>query len=749
MKHLGIDIQEQEPAYINAFSKSLLEGFYLKENETVSQALARASTGFCYGDYGLAQRLYDAAYRGWFMFASPILSNAPAGAWVKEEPGPWDWSKQFQFFPSDPTSKNKGMPISCYSIFVGDTIKDQIDAGNELAALSVAGGGVGLHNAVRATTDKAPGPIPYMKTVDAMIGYYKQGKTRRGACAWYMDVDHPDVMEHIKFRIPTGGDSARKSDNRKQFHSAVNVTDKFIQAVLKNEDFDLVCPHTKEVRETVNARKLWHTILDTRALTGEPYIFKIDTANRALPQAQKDLGLRVNGSNICVTPETFILTDQGYVPIGELEDQVVNVWNGEEYSEVTVRCTGRDQPVLSVSLEDGRYINCTPGHRFYMKDGTVKTAQELKVGDSLEHWVNPDGVEDSDSVVFGVSDWGRRSDVFCFTEPKRGRGVFNGILTGQCIEITLPTNEDRTFVCCLSSLNLEKYDEWKDTNLVSDLVVYLDNVIQYFIDNAPDELAKAKYSATRERAIGLGTMGWHYYLQKHGIPFESGGFGSALQKTHQIFSSIKAQAEKMSLQLGAERGEAPDMAGTGRRNSHLLAVAPNSNNAIILGTSPSIEPISKNVFPHSTRAGTHEVVNPYFVQILERHAPEEGRDQWIQEQIQSAREHEGSVQHLDCLTDEEKVLLKTGPELDQHWVIEQADARQQYICQSQSLNLFFPAGVSAEYFNSVHLKALLAPNLKALYYARMERGVNADVVKKIERAALTDWSPEECVACSG
>lgn len=920
---------DSAPAFLNEFSEALLDGFYLRDGEDFNDALARTAEAFCYGDYELAQRVYEAAHKGWFMFASPLLSNSPIGEW--NEFPLTDWKSGDNLSAKHWKGETgRGMPISCFAMFIPDTIVGQMEANVELAALSVAGGGVGLHNGIRATTDKAPGPIPYMKTMDALIGYYRQGKcylpgteilsergwipiesvtrsdrvamvdedgvisfttptdivnehheghmvrfynqnrgidfhvtddhsmviqrksrkngwgefekirasdvpthnearfvmsglqfglaeqpsalerlmiafqadgsnskewrgrtwltfhfakerkiielrsildeleidytevpteqnttkfyiamphmektldwigldispekaagylkeiekwdahikpsgavvvsttteavankvqalavvagvssrltprdrdetrqriydvylsdspyftcetlekttyeydgpvhcvtvptgmivvrngsvplvcgnTRRGATAYYLDVSHPDIVEHVNFRVPSGGDPARKADNRTQFHNAVNITDDFMAAVVAGDDFDLVCPHSGEVRETIKARGLWEEILKARALTGEPYLLNIDRANDALPQSQKDKGLRVNGSNICS-------------------------------------------------------------------------------------------------------------------------------------EITLASDKDRTFVCCLSSLNLETYDEWKDTTIVADLVRFLDNVTQYFIENAPDELAKAVYSATQERALGVGTMGWHYYLQSKGIPFEGGGFGSGIQETHKIFKNIKGAAVSASKALAAERGEPSDMIGTGLRNSHLLALAPNSNNSIIVGTSPSIEPISGNAYSQSTRAGTFLVKNPYLGRLLDKVAVErlgidfDKVESWKESQWTIIVKAGGSVQTLEYLTDDEKNLFKTAFEMDQHWLVEQADARQQYVCQAQSLNLFFPSGVSAVYFNSVHLKAMTSPYLKTVYYARMERGVNADTVKVIERQALVDWTTDDCVACSG
>lgn len=294
--HLGIQVDRKDPEYINDFSKTLLEGFYMREGESVPQALARPAVAFCYGDYELAQRIYDYAYKGWFMYASPVLSNPPKGEWVpnSEKQGAHYWYKS-DFVAHE---KLNGLPISCFAFEVPDTIKGQVEAMQELATLSVSGGGTGAHSSIRATTKKAPGPIPYMKVLDSAIGYYRQGGSRKGALAYYMDVDHPDIREHIRFRVP-GGDSKRRSDNRQQFHCAVNLTDKFINALFEDGTYDLTCPHTGKVSETLSARSVWEDILETRALTGEPYLMKIDLANRRLPLTQKLLGLKVRGSNLC------------------------------------------------------------------------------------------------------------------------------------------------------------------------------------------------------------------------------------------------------------------------------------------------------------------------------------------------------------------------------------------------------------------------------------------------------------------
>lgn len=603
----GIEIYKEEPAFVNDFSRTLLDGYYTRDGETVSEAFARASTAYCYGDYGLAQRIYEYVYKGWFMFASPVLSNAPKGTWKTDDSkeGSYYWHKSV-FFPEE---KIIGLPISCFAFDVPDTVKGQVSTLQELATLSLIGGGTGGHNSIRGTSSKAPGPIPYMKVLDSIIGYFRQGKTRKGALAYYMDVNHPDIAEHIRFRVP-GGDPKRRSDNRTQFHNAVNLTDEFISAVLSNGEIELTCPHSGKVYEKKRARELWEDILETRALTGEPYLMKIDLANRMLPATQKALGLKIKGSNLCS-------------------------------------------------------------------------------------------------------------------------------------EVTLPTDEFRTFVCCLSSLNVEKYEEWKDTEIVEDLIRMLDNVLQFFIDNAPDSLSKAKFSAERERALGLGTFGWHSLLQSRMIPFEGGGFGSSVQLTHQLYDVIKARAVKSSRQLAKERGEAPDMVGTGLRNSRLMAIAPNANSADIVGASPSTEPWYRNVFVKDTRAGSFIIKNRHLEALLE------SKGMNTQEVWADINAHDGSVQHLQQLSDREKAVFKTAIEMDQHWLIELADHRGQYICQAQSLNVFFPPGASREYVNSVHLKFLKSEHVVTMYYYRTERESKVDNAKAIERQALQDWKGEECVACQG
>ena len=584
-QYLGVQIDLDRDNNLSEQANKLLKDYYCIEGETSPQhAFARAAQAYSYMDKKLAQRIYDYASKGWFMYSSPVLSNAPA-----------------------PTKKPKALPISCFLTYVPDTLEGLIDHTSELRWLSVKGGGVGGHwTNVRSVSDVAPGPIPFLHTVDADMTAYRQGKTRKGSYAAYLDVSHPDIMEFLTIRIPTG-DIGRKCLN---LHNAVNITDEFMNAVREDKIWELKDPNDDTVRATMKARKLWEQILETRFRTGEPYVNFIDTANRYLPETMKAKGLKIHGSNLCN-------------------------------------------------------------------------------------------------------------------------------------EIHLPTNEDRTAVCCLSSLNLELYDEWKDTSIVRDLIRFLDNVLQYFVDNAPDTLQRAKYSASQERSLGLGAMGYHSYLQKHMIPFEQSG---AINK--EIFSFIRSEADAETLTLGKERGEAPDMKGTGRRNAHLLAIAPNANSSMIVSTSPSIEPHKANAYTHRTRAGSHLIKNKYLSKLLEKYNMNKS-EVWT-----GIVTNSGSVQHLQFLTDEEKEVFKTAVELDQIRLVELAGQRQKYLDQGQSLNIFFPAGASKKYVQQVHFRAW-ETECKGLYYLRTEVSNRTEnITTKVELNKLTDYSEvkkseEECVSCQG
>jgi ribonucleoside-diphosphate reductase alpha chain len=309
-----------------------------------------------------------------------------------------------------------------------------------------------------------------------------------------------------------------------------------------------------------------------------------------------------------------------------------------------------------------------------------------------------------------------------------------------CSEITLATNEERTAVCCLSSVNLEYYDDWKNhPAFIPDLVRFLDNVLTYFIANAPTELERARYSAERERSIGLGAMGFHAYLQKAGIPFEG---AMATAANLEIFKHIKTQAQTETERLAVEKGACPDDDSCSVRNAHLLAIAPNASSSIICGnTSPSIEPYRANAFTQKTKSGSYLMKNKFLEEVLDKYG------QNIDSTWTSIITNKGSCQHLDFLTDEEREVFKTAVEINQAWVVEHASMRQPYICQSQSVNLFFPPDVNKADLHNIHMLAW-AKNMKTLYYLRSEAISRADnVSNKVKREIIFEQS--DCLNCEG
>jgi ribonucleoside-diphosphate reductase alpha chain len=324
-----------------------------------------------------------------------------------------------------------------------------------------------------------------------------------------------------------------------------------------------------------------------------------------------------------------------------------------------------------------------------------------------------------------------------------------------CSEIILPTNEKRTAVCCLSSLNLEYYDEWKDDPLfLRDTAEMLDNVLQYFIDHAPSAIKRAKYSAMRERSIGIGALGWHAYLQRNNLPWEN---PMAVGRNKKIFKHIREKLDVANKELGSERGEAPDAQGTGNRFSHLMAIAPNASSSILMGnTSPSIEPYRANAYRQDTLSGSYLNKNRYLDKIIQKEAKKHPEG-WAEEVWRSIIANDGSVQHLDWMDEWEREVFKTSMEIDQRWVVQHAADRQEYIDQAQSLNVFFRPDSNIKYIHAVHFMAWKT-GLKTMYYCRSDKIAKADkvakriereVIKEIDLTALASAEDGACLACEG
>ncbi len=592
----GITVDYSRDQLFDELGIKRLQESYMREDEKSPQErFAYVSKAFG-SNKDHAQRLYGYASKHWLSYSTPILSFGRSA---------------------------RGLPISCFLPYLHDSSSGLVDTLSEVNWLSMLGGGVGIGVGIRSADDKSVGVMPHLRTYDASSLAYRQGRTRRGSYAAYLDINHPDILIFLEMRKATGDQNMRCLN----LHHGINITDDFMQLVEKcmqdptaDDTWELKDPHDGAVRDTVSARELWQRILEMRMHTGEPYLHFIDTSNRSMPEFQKKLGLKIRQSNLCS-------------------------------------------------------------------------------------------------------------------------------------EIILPTDKERTAVCCLSSVNLEYFDEWKNDPLfLKDIAEMLDNVLQYFIDNAPDTVARAKYSAIRERSIGIGALGWHAYLQKNDIPWES---ALAVGANNKIFSHVRGKLDEANLELGKERGEAPDAEGTGRRFSHLMAIAPNASSSIIMGnTSPSIEPFRANAYRQDTLSGSSLNKNKHLDAIIRNEATKH-KDGWYDETWSSIIANDGSVQHLDWLSDWHKDVYKTGMEIDQRWLVQHAADRQQYIDQAQSVNLFFRPDVHVKYLHAVHFQAWKS-GLKTLYYCRSEKLAKADKVsKKIERQVIQEIDlkalaeGDVCIACEG
>jgi ribonucleoside-diphosphate reductase alpha chain len=569
--------------YVKTISKT-----YLQAGEKPKDAYWRVATTVAkrLDKPQLATKFFDYIWKGWLCLATPVLSN---------------------------TGTDRGLPISCFGIDVGDSIYEIGSKNLELMLLAKHGGGVGIGiNMIRPAGSKitangtSDGIVPFAKIYDSTVLATNQGSVRRGAASVNIKIEHKDFEDFLEIREPKG-DVNRQSLN---LHQCVVVSDRFMK---KLEEGD------------ADARRKWGKLLQKRKATGEPYIMYKGNVNKANPDMYKKNGLKVHMTNICS-------------------------------------------------------------------------------------------------------------------------------------EIVLHTDEQHSFVCCLSSLNLAKYDEWKDTDLVYTATVFLDGVLEEFIQRAKNMkgFENSIRSAERGRALGLGVLGWHTYLQQKGLPFE--GLQSQFE-TRKIFSQMKIESERASRDLAIEYGEPLWCKESGMRNTHLRAVAPTVSNSKLSGNvSSGIEPWAANVFTEQTSKGTFIRKNPELESVLTK-IGKNTKEVWDKILADG-----GSVQDLDVLDEwcfldgnlislndidtqmynercySAKDVFKTFKEINQLDLVKQAGIRQQYIDQSVSLNLAFPAVADPKWINMVHLEAW-KQGVKTLYYMRTESVLRGDIAAKA--------MDEQCINCEG
>lgn len=542
---------------------------------------ARVATGMARGDLEHAQQLYDFMSLQWFIPSSPTLMNI---------------------------GTNRGLPISCFLNTVSDTLEGIFDTYRENAFLAKYGGGIGTdwsklrgQNApLKSSGLRSSGVIPFLKIMDSETIAISRNGIRRGAAAAYLRIDHPDILDFLEMRKPTGGDMDRKCLN---IHNGVVITDEFMKAVEEGRTYQLIDPHYRMATQELSAVEVWRKLLMMRAETGEPYLLFIDTVNKSVPPHHREKGLFVCQSNLCT-------------------------------------------------------------------------------------------------------------------------------------EIVLPTNEERTAVCCLGNLNVEKWDEWKDqmNDIAYVCVKALDNNLETFCELAdPIEYKKSINSVKHERSVGLGTMGYHGLLMQRGVPFES-ILARAINKD--IFEKFGAAARAASVRLGQERG-LPQDGGT-QRNSYVTSIQPTASTGFITDCTPCVEPITGNAYLQKTLSGSFLVKNKYLEKLFERKGINTS-ETW--KEVIAAK---GSVQQLDALTEEEKSVFRTGYEMNMREIVQQAADRQPSICQSQSINLFFPTPISGKYLHDVHFLAWKL-GVKTLYYLRSAAPIHADSIDVQTRKR--DIETEECAVC--
>lgn len=896
----------------------------LSRERKEQQLLGKYPEWFTTGSYQMFKESYEYQADGYAeqirRIAKTLASYAPN--FLKPEDEYYDrivtnhgknWEECFysimwngDFAPSTPvlgnTGTDRGCSVSCSGQLVGDSVNAFYDNLKESALLSKQGFGTSAYlgdirprgSPIKAG-GKATGSKPVLEDFQIMSSKVSQGGLRRGAVACYLPIDHGDFDEW--------------ADNLHKNPEGQNIGWVISKKVIKEWQGG-----NKEWDRRI-AKAIW-----IRCIVGKGYFWKIDHVNEQQPECYKKHGLTNKASNLCVAPETMVLTRQGYIPIAELEDCDVDVWNGEEWSEVYPKKTGTNQKLLEVTTSAGQVLECTEYHKWYVFRGygkpfVEKRTYELLEGDklikfdlpviegtkeleyaydngffsgdgshrqgvpiiylyhgkrdlkdkfkSVSSWYDqPEqersigqtrllkdkffvptneysvksrlewlaGYLDADGCIYrngtneaitacsvdfsflqevqlmlqtlGVSckiskladagmkmlpanngsglnkefycqesyrllitsydsfklvslglethilkiklrrpqrdakqfnkivsvvDEGRYDDTYCFTEPKQGMGMFNGILTGNCTEIVLHADEDHSYSCIISSMNCLNFDRWKDTGSVFIAIVFLDCLCSEFLDKAKDieGLEKVVRYTRKARSLGLGLLAFHSYLQSKMIAFEE---YAAHLANHEIFSHMQTESIAASKWVAKNWGEPEWCQGFGIGHTHLLAIAPNMSSAVLAGqTSQGIEPWLANAFMQPTASGEMQRINPEFLKLAE------SRGKMNKPLIKDILSKKGSVQHLNWLSDHEKLVFKTAFEIDQRAILRLASIRQRYIDQGQSLNLFFSSEEKEETIRDIHEEFLLDPWLKGLYYLRSESGVMA--------------SSGECIAC--
>jgi ribonucleotide reductase alpha subunit len=729
---------------------------------------------------------------------------------------------QHKFTHASPTLFNAGLKVqqlaSCFLSGTYDSLDDITKSWKQIANISKLGGGIGTHvHSIRSkgapitsTNGSSDGLIPMLRCVNSIVQYINQSGKRKGSLAAYLSPHHPDVMQFLELRRPGGDDMLRCRD----IFLAMWVPDLFMKRVEADADWSFFDPflapglddvwgeayeqlYTRyeadgKAKATVKAREVWTAIMRSQIETGTPYMLSADACNAK--SNQQHLGT-IKSSNLCVAPETMLTvrsfssdgSEQVFpVEIQTLKDKAVDVWNGKEWSSVTVRQTSAKADLIRVSVwcdttKRQQILECTPHHKFYVKGRVFGyrevEAMNLMIGDALQPWKDPVTRRVIKQRVISVEYRSRESATYCFTEPKRHRAVFNGIMTGQCSEIIEYTSPEEISVCTLASISLPAFVKPNGTYDFAELAK-VTKVVTRNLDKVIDinvyPVAEATVSNFKHRPVGIGVQGLAdtYVLLR--MPFDS---QDARELNTKIFATMYYAALEASAELAAEHGPHPSFAGCpasqgrlqfdlwgvephadydwqglkakiqkhGLRNSLLIAQMPTASTSQLLGNNESIEPFTSLLFARRTLAGEFVLINRYLVDDLMQ------QGLWTPEMKDAIVANNGSIQNIHEIPASLRELYKTAWDMSMKAVIDQSADRGPYVCQSQSLNLFMATPTPEKLTSALFYG--WKRGLKTLsYYIRSKPAsqakkitlTNTGVQKKNECA-----DESKCLMCSG
>jgi ribonucleotide reductase alpha subunit len=667
--------------WLNDESRTFLSRGYLSEGETPEERIRTiADTAERYlGIKGFADKFYDYMSRGFYSLSSPVWANY---------------------------GKERGLPVSCFGSYIDDSMESILFGVAENGMLMKNGGGTsGYFGKIRhrgapiRDAGESSGSVHFMQMYDTLASVVSQGSVRRGFFAAYLDIEHPDADEFLD--IGTEGNPIQG------LTTSVVVSDEFIEAMKAGDP---------------NKRRLWAKVLRRRSEIGYPYIMFAGNVNRNKPQVYKDKNMHIYASQMCLRGDSIITvlfpfneepTDMdietfcklwsiGGIPV----DTKVKTEKG--FQQVTAAAqTGSTKEMIHITDDvTGKVIECTPDHKIFTQNrGWVEARDLAEIDELLLEGSNVKAYARIEKVTYD-----EEIPVYDITVPETESFFANGILVHNCSEIALPSSVEETFTCVLSSINLLHWDEIIETDAIEVMTYFLDTVNEEFVRKSEGQeyLRRARRFAMNHRALGLGVLGWHSYLQSKMLSFES---KEAARKNLEIAKTMRERSHKASREMSELYGEPPVLVGYGMRNTTTLAIAPTKSSSWILGqVSQSIEPEFSNCYVKDLAKSKATVKNPYLTKLLE----EKGRN--TEDVWDSVRAADGSVQHLEFLTQEEKEVFKTFSEINAYTIIDQAAVRQQYIDQSQSLNLMLDPDMSVKEINALYLYAH-EMGVKNLYYS--------------------------------